>query len=58
MSALKLQVLMGTVECKIPSVSKEQILLYRRFMIEKALSQMSSDVKWCQISLALSSQKS
>jgi hypothetical protein len=58
MSALKLKVLMGKVVCKIPSVSKEQNLLYRRFMIEKAFSQMSSDVKWCQMPLALSSQKS
>jgi len=58
MSALKLQVLMGKVACKIPSVSKEQILVYRRFMIEKDLSQMSSDVKWCQMPLALYSQKS
>jgi len=45
MSALKLQVLMGKVACKIPSVNKEQSLLNHRCMIEKALLQMSSGVK-------------
>jgi hypothetical protein len=44
-SALKLEVLMDKVECKIQSVNKEQSLLNRRCMIEKALSQMSSGVK-------------
>jgi len=49
MSALKLQVLMGKVACKVPSINKEEIVIYRRFMIKKGFSQMSSDVKWCQM---------